>query len=64
MTYEQAIAAVKAGTNVKRSSWSDKYLTKRTGTENTVIDVVVTRPVTAAYTSTQDDITANDWVNA
>ena len=64
MTYEQAIAAVKAGTNVKRSSWSGHYLKKKSGSDKTVIETVYVRTTVAPYTATQEDITSDDWVNA
>lgn len=64
MTYEQAIAAVKSGTNVKRSSWTGRQLRKKTGVEETVIETVIVRTTVAPYTATQEDMTATDWVNA
>lgn len=64
MTYEQAISAVKAGTNVKRSNWNNHYLKKRAGTDKTVIETVYVRTTVAPYTATQDDMTSDDWVTA
>ena len=64
MTYEQAIAAVKAGTNVKRSSWNGRYLHKRTGVDTTIIDDTWVRTTRAPYAATQEDITADDWTTA
>ena len=64
MTFEQAMAAVKAGTNVKRSIWNNHYLNKKTGTDETVVQTVYVRTTTAPYTATQEDITSDDWVNA
>lgn len=64
MTYEQAISAVKAGTNVKRSIWNNHYLKKQSGTDKTVIETVYVRTTVAPYTATQEDMTSDDWVNA
>lgn len=63
MTYEQAIAQVKAGTAVKRSGWVNHYLQKAPGTD-TVVETVYVRTTTAPYTATQDDIVTDDWVTA
>lgn len=64
MTFEQAIAAAKAGTHVKRSNWNNHYLKKQSGTDETVIETVYVRTIVAPYTATQEDMTADDWINA
>lgn len=64
MTFEQAIAAAKAGTNVKRTGWNNHYLRKQAGTDDTVVETVYVRTTVAPYTATQEDITADDWINA
>jgi len=66
MTYEQAITNAKNGQNVKRSSWSDRYIRRRVETDSegnskTYLEDVTTRTTTALYTSTDGDIMATDW---
>ena len=63
MTYEQAIATVKAGTRVKRSGWSNHYLQKASGDE-LKIETVFVRTTKAPYTATEEDITTDDWTTA
>lgn len=66
MTYEQAIAAVKNGTRVKRSGWSNHYLERKlVGEQNEVhINTVFVRTTKAPYTATEDDMTTDDWTTA
>ena len=59
MTYEQAIAQVKNGQNVKRSVWSNQYL-HRKNTDGD-IEIVVTRTTRAPYCASNSDIETDDW---
>lgn len=62
MTYEQAIAQVKAGNSVKRSGWGNHYLRKQPNTTGElVVETVFVRTTIAPYTATQDDIVTDDW---
>ena len=62
MTYEQAITAVKSGQRVKRSGWTNKYLQKKTNSDD--VEIVYTRTTVSPYTSTNNDIETDDWTTA
>lgn len=59
MTYEQAIAQVKNGQNVKRTGWSSMYLHKKNDQGD--IEIVTTRTIHAPYCASNVDIESNDW---
>ena len=62
MNFESAITAVKNGNRVKRSSWTGRYLQREVSEDGTKVKSVTTRTMNVPYTSTQEDITADDWV--
>lgn len=65
MTYEAAMSHVKAGTSVKRSSWTNQTLTRVTNADGTyTIQNNKTVTVRAPYLADQDDMFADDWVDA
>ena len=65
MTYEQAMTAVKGGTSVKRSSWTNQTLTRVTNSDGDyTIQNNKTVTVRAPYLASQEDMFASDWVNA
>lgn len=61
MTYEQAIATVKAGTPVRRTSWVNQNLTLVTNGSDSEIQTNKTTTVSAPYLATQEDMFATDW---
>ena len=62
MNYQEAITAVKNGSTVRRTSWSNRSIRQTTDANGGVhITVTQTTTVTADYLATQEDMFANDW---
>lgn len=62
MDYQTAISTAKAGTPVRRSSWTaGKTIVKITDGTSNIIGSVQTITTTVPYVATQDDMFADDW---
>ena len=62
MDYQTAITTAKAGTPVRRSSWTaGKTITKITDGSTNIIGTVQTITTNVPYVATQEDMFADDW---
>ena len=62
MNYQEAITAVKNGSTVKRTSWTNKTIKQHIDLNgNASITCTQTKTITAPYISSRDDMYADDW---
>ena len=62
MNYQEAITAVKNGSTIKRSGWTNKNVTQVTDANGKkTITSHQTTTINAPYLATQEDMYATDW---